>query len=126
MAEERKLNGKGVLKGIAFSVLATLFCMVILTAVCYFGNISDKLLGILIFAATILSVFVGALFVSRNAQRAGLLHGALLGVGYFLVVFLVSLILKRQITFDVHLVTMLLGNVAGGMLGGIFGVNAKN
>lgn len=30
MAEERKLNGKGILKGIIFSILATVACMAVL------------------------------------------------------------------------------------------------
>ena len=126
MAEEQKLNGKGILKGIIFSVLATVACMAVLALVCYFGNISDKLLGILVFAATILCVFTGALFVSRNAQKSGLVHGALLGLGYFLAVFIVSLILQKKVDFDMHLATLLMGDVAAGMLGGVFGINAKN
>ncbi|GEM_PF-2401510 len=126
MAEERKLNGKGILKGIIFSILATVACMAVLALVCYFGNISDKLLGILAYVATILCVFIGALFVSRNAQKAGLVHGALLGAGYFVIIFVVSLILQKKITFDMHLITLLMGDVAAGMLGGVFGINAKN
>ena len=126
MAEERKLNGKGILKGIIFSILVTAVCMVALALVCYFGNISDKLLGILIFIATILSIFAGALFVSRNAQKAGLIHGGLLGLGYFLVVLAAGMILQKGLVWDMRLVTMLLGDVAAGMLGGILGINGKN
>ena len=126
MSEERKINVKGILKGILFSAIATVICMVILTLICYFGDISDKLLGILVFAAAVLCVFLGALLVAGNAQKSGLAHGALLGIGYFLIIFIISLILQRKVVYSTHLVTMLVGTVAGGMLGGILGVHTKN
>lgn len=126
MAEGEKLRYSGILKGVLASFLATLVCMLILTAVCYFGNISDALLGVLVFLASVACVLLGGVLVSKSAGKSGLLHGLLLGAGYFLVILLLSWLFRKGIQMDMHLLTLLFGSLCGGMLGGVLGVNAKN
>ena len=126
MAEGEKLQTRGIIKGILVSMITAVVGMLLLTAVCYFSNISNQFLGGLCFFVSVFCVFLGGFFVARSAGRAGLLHGILLGGGFYLILLVVSWILQKGIRMDLHLITLLVGSLAGGMLGGIMGVNTKN
>lgn len=121
----KKINFSGVLKGIAFSILLTIIFLLILTAVCYFSDISDKMLSILIFAASVISVFGGAFAVARNSDFSGILHGLLLGLGYFIILLASSIIINKGFFPNMHLLSLLISCVCSGMLGGIFGINTQ-
>lgn len=126
MIDEKKINVSGIGKGIIFSLLLTFVLILVIAAVCYFANVSDKLLSILVFLATGLSVLAGAIFVARNAPGSGLLHGIILGAGYLAVLLLSSMISQKGIHFNSQMVSMLICIPACGMLGGVLGINAKN
>lgn len=126
MSEEKNINISGIGKGIIFSLLLTFVLMLIIAAVCYFATVSDRLLSILVFFATGVSVLLGAVFVAKNAPGAGFAHGVALGVGYLLIMLLSSLISQKGIHFDAQMVSMLICIPACGMLGGILGINSSN
>jgi putative membrane protein (TIGR04086 family) len=126
MTDEKKLNIAGIGKGIVFSLILTFVLILIIAAVCYFATVSDRLLSVLVFAATGISVLLGAVFVARNAEGSGFLHGAVLGIGYILIMLLSNIISQKGFKMDSQLLTMLVCVLACGMLGGILGINAKN
>lgn len=125
MSEGKKLNFAGIGKGMVFSLILTFVFILIIAAVCYFANISDRLLSILVFAATGLSVLLGAVLVSKSADGAGLLHGAVLGAGYILIMTISSAVTQKGFVFNQQALTMLICVLACGMLGGILGINSK-
>ena len=125
MSEEKKLNFAGIGKGMVFSIVLTFVFILIIAAVCYFANISDRLLSVLVFAATGASVLLGAVLVAKSAGGSGLLHGAVLGIGYILIMTLTSVISQKEFTFNSQALTMLICVLACGMLGGILGINSK-
>lgn len=125
MSEEKNLNFAGIGKGMLFSLVLTFVFILIIAAVCYFANISDRLLSVLVFAATGLSVFFGAVLVARSANSSGLLNGAVMGIGYILVMLMSSAVSQKGFVFNSQIVTMLICVLACGMLGGILGINAK-
>ncbi len=124
--EKATINFRGILKGIIFSIITTIILVIIIALVSYFADISDSIISILLFIASVLSVFTGAILVARTTAENGLAHGALIGVGYFILVLIASIVVKREFDLNGNLITMLIANVAGGMLGGILGINSKN
>lgn len=121
MSEKIKLNFKGIIKGILFSVITTIVLVVVLATISYFVDINDKILSLLLFLVSIFSVLIGAVFLSKTTSTKGLLHGVLLGMGYCLVVFSTSAIIKNKIEFTNHNTIMLFANLFSGALGGILG-----
>ncbi len=124
--EKVGINFRGILKGIIFSVITTIILVVIIALISYFADISDRIISILLFIASVLSVLTGSILMTRTTGENGLAHGALIGVGYFLIILISSIIVKREFDFNGNLITMLIANTAGGMLGGILGINSKN
>ena len=126
MMEKTRINFRGIFKGIIFSIIATMILVVIIALISYFADISDGIISISLFIASVLSVFTGSILMTRTTQENGLAHGALIGIGYFILVVIASIVVKREFDFNGNLITMLVADVAGGMLGGILGINSKN
>ena len=124
--EKAGINFRGIFKGIIFSIIATIILVVIIALISYLADISDNIISILLFISSVLSVFAGSILMTRTTQENGLVHGALIGIGYFILVLIASIVAKREFYFNENLITMLIADVAGGMLGGILGINSKN
>ncbi len=117
------INLKSVLKALIFSVAATVLCLLVLGVVSYVSPLSDGALSVIIFALTVLCVLLGGLFASKGAGQKGLLHGAAVGLGYALLLFVCSLIENKGFKFSMHLLSLGAGCIGAAALGGIFGVN---
>lgn len=123
MAEKKKLNYIALLKGIIFSVFFSFVLILIITCICYWGNISEKLLGLMLFVTSALSVFMSSLFMTRKIERAGLIYGTLNGLGYFFVILVAAICFSGKFTPSTQSITMLIGSILSGALGGIIGIN---
>ncbi len=125
MSDERKLDLVAVGKGILIAIILTFILILIIAAVCYFATVQDKLLSLIVLAATGISVLLGALAAAKNVSGAGLLHGMILGVGYVVIMILSNLVLGGGLLFNQRLVSMIICVISCGMLGGILGINTK-
>lgn len=122
MSAEKKLNIKGIVKGVAFSLIITFILILVIAAICYFFTISDKLLSVLVMAAVGISVFVSSLLVAENTKNSGLLHGLLIAAIYMLVIFVSKITVSRCFSADITFLTSLISALAFGALGGIVGI----
>lgn len=125
MSEKIRINFRGIGKGIIFSILLTLILVVLIATVTYFVDVSDKIISIILFSVSVLSTLTGAFLVTKGIQENGLIHGMFVGLGYFIIILVLSVISNNGLHFNTNLLTMLLANIAGGMLGGILGINSK-
>jgi len=123
MSEKKKLNYIALVKGLLSSILFTFILILAITCVCYWGNVSEKLLGLLLFAASSISVFLSSVLMARKLERAGLLYGSLNGLLYFLVILTAAICFSGKFTPSSQSITMLIGSVLSGALGGIIGIN---
>ena len=88
--KKHNLNLKALSKGIVFSVVITFILILIVTCICYWGNISEKVLGMMLFGVSVLSVFISSIMLGKGVKEKGLIYGILNGLGYFLVILLKS------------------------------------
>lgn len=123
MAEKKKLNYMALVKGILFSIALTLILILIITCICYWGNISEKVLGLMLFAASAVSVFFSSVLMTKSIKRAGFIYGLLNGLGYFIVILVASICFSGKFSPSAQVFTMLAGTLLAGALGGILGVN---
>lgn len=122
MSDRKKLNMSGIFKGIVFSLVITFVFMMLVALACYFCNVSDRLLGFLVLMSAGVSVFLGALLASKISKSAGIWHGAVLGLGYIVLLILSNIILRQSFSLNIGLISMTVCISACGMLGGILGV----
>lgn len=127
MAEKEKNKPpiSALVKGILFCIAMTVVLIILITCICYFGNISERLLGIMLFAASVISVFISSFFTARSIKHSGLIYGALNGLGYFAVIFTAAVCFSGKFSPSTQSITMLAGAILSGSLGGVLGVNKQ-
>lgn len=114
-----------IFTGTFLSLLISLVLVCVLAIAVYFSNISDRAVSGIIFAISCLSVFFGALILTKNIENRGLLNGLVLGGLYFAVIFLVSLLVNGRVAISASNILRLLAILASGSLGGVLGINTK-
>lgn len=125
MNEEKIINVKAISKALIFSVTMTVLCIFVLALICYFSNISDKSVSAIVFVISIICVLLSAIAVSKNAKKGGFIHGGLVGVSYFLVLIILSILINKSLIFSMHMLSLGLGSIGAGVLGGILGINTN-
>lgn len=123
MAEKSSFNYKALIKGILFSLLTTILLIIVITLICYFGNISEKILGLMLFAASGISVFLSSIFLAKSVRKSGFIYGALNGLGYFLLILIASVCFSGKFSPSAQILTMLAATFFSGALGGVIGIN---
>ncbi len=117
------LKVKALAKGIVFSIIITFILILIVTCVCYWGNVSEKVLGVILFGISSVSVFVSSVLLGKGVKEKGLIYGILNGLGYFIVILVAAVCFSGKFNPSAQSISMLMGAVFSGALGGIIGVN---
>lgn len=110
--------GKALLASVLLSLLATLLV--------YYTGLSENLFAPLGNIIMVISIFWGACHVSKVHGSKGLLRGINMGVAFFILMFIATLVFNPAlISMKTFLFTLMLSLIAGG-LGGILGVGLSN
>lgn len=109
-------------------ILYTLMIILIgsfLSSVLYYFNItSDKINNILLYLISIVGIFTGSIFFSKEIKYKGIINGLIYFVGWFTIMLLSSLIIFK-ITFKINSLIYYSVILIFSMLGGIIGKNLK-
>ena len=109
-----------MLKGVLGAYVITGIVLLLLAFSMYRFNPTGELLRIGIVFAYLFSSFIGGLLTGRKVKEKRFLWGILAGFIYFMVVFLVSLLLGREVFGELGtMLTVFIMCVLGGMLGGM-------
>lgn len=109
----------GVIKGAVFSLILTIMLAVVLAVIMYFCDVSEIMTEICVFLIGAVSCAAGAFCVAKAAGNKGLVTGGSVGALYYVVLIMVSAIIKKELSIETHMVIMLAMTVFSGMLGGI-------
>ncbi|MBR4721300.1 MAG: TIGR04086 family membrane protein [Clostridia bacterium] len=114
---------KKVLKCVLLAFVVTVILGGILAFFVYFWQMQESTVRIAVFAIMIISVLFSGFVLAKNLERNGLFNGLLMGLIYFGVILILSLVLYGKTSFGVANITRLITIAAAGMLGGIIGIN---
>ena len=129
MVYNKKLNSSGyiidIIKGTILGLIVTIILMLLFTILLTYSKLSEELIPLINSIIMILGIKTGSIFTSRKAYRNGWISGGLIGVTYFLIIFLLSVIFIKDFTLDKY--TFLKGMIALviGTIGGMIGINIK-
>ena len=113
-----------LLKAVLLSLIISVILVGLFSVIVYFADIPDRAVSGAIFVFSAVSVFMGALVLTRNIDRGGLVNGLLMAIGYFVVLAAVSLIVNGSINLNLHNILRFAACAASGMLGGVIGINS--
>lgn len=100
--------------------LVTLILLLLLAFVLYRMEAPEMLVKIWLIAVYVISGFLGGFFIGKRTKSRKFLWGLVIGLVYFGILLVVSLILHRGFDSDVmHLVTTLILCAASGTVGGM-------
>lgn len=114
-----------VLKGSLISVSVSLVLILIFALLIKFLNIPDKFIQPVNQAIKIISIFVGCYFALKNSPKKGFVTGALIGVIYTILAYLIFSLLGNTFTITVTIFVDILFSLIIGSICGVFLVNKK-
>lgn len=103
------------------SIILSLVFVFVLSLFSYFTNINDTTLTIMVYAATILSVFAGAFTAVKIADSKALLTALLVGIMYYAFLIGATVAINGNVSLNTHFFTMTAGIFAAGILGAVVG-----
>lgn len=118
-------NIKRILKGSGVAIILTALLLIIYSALLTYTGISEDTMPVVIIVITALSILVGSFFSSINIRKNGLTNGALVGLIYILLLYLVSSIVGKNFGLSMYSIIMIVASVMAGAIGGIIAVNKK-
>ena len=122
MEEKTILN---ITKGILVSFIITIILFYILGIILSTTNIPEKIITPAIIIITGISILIGSSIVMMKTNEKGLLKGGLIGILYFLILYLASSILLKNFEVNIYSCIMFAAVFICGSIGGIIGVNSK-
>ncbi len=132
MKTETQKQNEGIIKQNIFRYLKALFVSLIITFACIilfafiikWASLPDKVISPVNMAIKAISVFFGAMVLTKNSTK-GMLQGLLFAGLYTLLAFIIFSILAQKLTLGLGLVADLAFAVVVGAIGGMVGVNVK-
>lgn len=121
--ESAKGNLIRVLKGTGLAVIITLVMLLIYSCLLTYTNINESTMSAVVIVVTALSILVGSFMSSINIKKNGLTNGALVGLFYILVIYMLSSIINGNFGVNFQSIIMIVASILAGSIGGIIGVN---
>ena len=114
-----------LLKGSITAIVITLISLVIFSTVLANTNINENTIIPVIIAVTAISILIGSIISVSKISKKGLLNGALVGLIYITIIYLLSSLVNGNFSFDLNSLIIIISAIIAGMFGGIIGVNLK-
>ncbi len=112
-----------VIKGSGLAIIISLVLLLIYATLLTTTNISETTMTPVVITISGISILIGSSISSLKIKKQGMLNGALVGMIYMMIVYLLSSILLVGFTIDMKSIMMIGIGIIAGMIGGIIGVN---
>lgn len=113
--------GKGVLMAYILSILLLAIYGILLAAT----SLPETTLSTAAMIITMASIAVSSIYTAIKAESKGWMKGALLGLVYMVILFLLSVLFKTGVTLDKYVIFRIFMGVVIGLLAGVIGINLK-
>ena len=101
-----------IFKGIGIAFAITLILLLIFSAVLTFSNISESVISPVIITATAISILIGSSIGNNKIKKNGLLNGALVGIIYMVIIYLISSLLNWRFSLNLQSIIMIVVGIA--------------
>ncbi|NLM34269.1 MAG: TIGR04086 family membrane protein [Clostridiales bacterium] len=120
---EQKAFFTKISMGVLRSVLITIALLIIFSIIMTFKEVNTQFISVYYVIATCLSVVYGAIYSARKNNKNGWLVGILVAVFYMLLIYILSALLFKNISFGTTELLRLLIAILVGALSGMLGIN---
>ena len=114
-----------IFKGVLISLGTTFILLIIFAALLTYTNIQESVITPVIIVITAISLLIGSTIGNNRVQKNGLLNGAMVGLIYILLLYLISSILNGNFALNIASIIMIVVSMFFGTFGGVIAVNRK-
>ncbi len=108
----------GCAKVLLFTAVITAVMLMGFALVCYKINLSQGMIAIGVLTIYVIATFIGGFFIGKCNQTKKYLWGMVIGLSYFVLLMLLTLLIKKSLG-DSNVVTIMVMCIGGGMIGGM-------
>ena len=120
---ESKENLIRIIKGSGIALGITILSLFIFAILLTYTNIQESTMIPVVIIITAVSILIGSSLSTLRIKKNGLLNGALVGVIYILLIYIISSLTGSGFSLNIMSIIMLVSSIIAGMIGGIIGVN---
>lgn len=114
-----------ILKGVLISIILTIIFLLIFSIVLTYTDVKESTMSPVIVVITALSLIIGSSVANMKISKNGILNGAIIGLIYFVIIYIISSVVNREFSLTGASFIMIGAGILCGILGGIIGVNKK-
>ena len=116
-------NIKKIVKGSIISIVITLIALVIFAGFLTYTSISESTIPTVTIIIAVISILIGSSLSMTTIRKNGIVNGAIIGLIYIAVIYLLSSIIEKDFSLNKYSMAMIISSALAGALGGIIGVN---
>ncbi len=124
-SKESKKDIVIILKGSIIALILTIIMLTIYAAILSYTNVSEDSMTLVILVIAGLSIIIGSSITNIKLKRKGIINGALIGLIYILIIYILSSVITGVFNLNSNSIIMIIVSIVTGMIGGIIGVNMK-
>ena len=119
------LSIPSILKSIGISFGFTLAVFLVFALLITYTGFPETAIGAVVLITTVLSILLAGMIISRRASTKGWLNGAIAGLIYVAILYIIGALSVTGLVFDKQVVVMALIGFFAGAFGGIIGINMR-
>jgi putative membrane protein (TIGR04086 family) len=116
---------KIALKGLIIAFMITIPTFFVIAIFLTYSELPEKYIDITVAATTFISIPLGAFAATRGSKKSGTVSGALIGLLYMIILYILMGIIQKDFSIPPALIRTVLISVALGAAGGLTGVNMR-
>jgi putative membrane protein (TIGR04086 family) len=114
-----------ILKGVLVSYVITIPTFVVFAFILSNTNYPEKYIMPVVIITTVISILFAGLTATKSIRSKGWLNGAIVGLLYVCILYMLSSIVFKDFSIDKNVVSISILGALAGIAGGIIGVNLK-
>ena len=111
-----------IIKGTLIAFFVTVIALMVFSILLVYTDLSEETIKPVIITITGISILIGSSIGTRKLKKNGLINGAIIGILYILIIYIISSILNSN--FTINLMSLIMISI--GLIGGILGRNNRS
>ena len=120
-----KANIIRIIKGSLLSIIVSVIFLIVFAMLLTYTSLSENTITPVVLAIVGLSILLGSYLSTKKINKKGILNGAMVGVIYMLILYIISSVIFMDFSINASSIIMIVCGIIAGIIGGIVGVNTN-
>ena len=120
-----KANIIRIIKGSLLSIIVSVIFLIVFAMLLTYTSLSENTITPIVLAIVGLSILLGSYLSTKKINKKGILNGAMVGVIYMLILYIISSVIFMDFSINASSIIMIVCGIIAGIIGGIVGVNTN-